>query len=252
MPFLGGRGRQSLPADWRVITAASVAHWSVLDGTEQADLGRLMTALVSEIRWEAAQGFALTDTIRTVIAAQASLLILGLDFACYGQVESIIVHPTTMDFARPLPGPVAGTMTVGPNPLLGQATHRGPVVIAWDAARAAARHPERGQDVVLHDFAHHLDMLDGLIDGTPPLRDPSTRNRWVQVCTHELQLLRAGPGGGLLRDYAATNPGEFFAVATEVFFNRPVDLEITKPALYEALRDFYRQDPAARARRSAR
>ena len=101
---------------------------------------------------------------------------------------------------------------------------------------------------MLHEFAHKLDMRDQLMDGTPPVADASQRQRFVEVCDAELQRLRSGEPDGVLRAYAATNPSEFFAVATEVFFERPVDLEDAKPDLYAVLRDAYRQDPAARER----
>jgi hypothetical protein len=242
------RRRKTLPEGWEQITAAAVAHWELLDDEERARMGELMTRLVTKKRWESSRGFDLSDEIRVVIAAQASLLILGLDLDCYRDVTSIIVHPTTMVLRHPRPGPAAGTMSDAPLPILGQAhDRRGPVIIAWDAARAGARHPERGHNVVLHEFAHKLDMLDNLIDGTPPLRDRAARERWVRVCTAEYRLLRRGEGGRVLSPYAGVNPGEFFAVATEVFFSRPVELAAEKPELYEVLRDFYRQDPAARA-----
>lgn len=245
------RARQ-LPDDWEARTAAAVAHWHVLDDDERARLGDLMAYLVARKRWEAAHGFDLTDEIRVVIAAQAALLILGLDVDSYRDVRSIIVHPTTMTQRGPRASSVAtGVMTDAPMPILGVAhDRRGPVMIAWDAARADARHPDRGHNVVIHEFAHKLDMLDNLIDGTPPLPDAAARERWVAVCTAEYRLLRSGRGGHLLWSYAGVNPGEFFAVATEVFFARPVELEAEKPALYEVLRDFYHQDPAARLRRA--
>jgi MtfA peptidase len=246
----GGRrrgDRSGLPAGWEDVTGSAVAHWGLLDGAERAQLGELMELLVRTKRWEAARGFELTDEIRVVIAAQASLLILGLDIEYYRAVSSIIVHPTTMTLRGVRPGPAAGVVTDAPLAILGQAQHqRGPVVIAWDAARTDARHPERGHNVVFHEFAHKLDMLDDLVDGTPPLPDPTARERWIEVCTAEYRLLRAGAGGHLLRDYAMVNPGEFFAVATEVFFDLPGELLAQKPALYGVLRDFYRQDPARR------
>ena len=243
------RPRAALRSDWVEIVEANVAHWAVLDAAERDRLGELMAAIVEGKRWEASAGFALTDEIRTVIAAQAALLILGRDLDDYRDVQSIVVHPTTMLFPEARPGP-AGTMMKGPFPLVGLAQHqRGPVLIAWDAARANARHPERGHDVVLHEFAHKLDMLDDVVDGTPPLGDPALRARWHEVCTREYLLLQAGLGGSVLRDYGAVDPGEFFAVATEVFFDLPLALEAEKPALYGVLRDFYRQDPAARVRR---
>jgi MtfA peptidase len=251
----GGRRRSrrtALPPGWEDITEAAIAHWELLDEAERAELGELMELLMRTKRWEAARGFELTDEIRVVIAAQASLLILGLGVEYYRAVSSIIVHPTTMTLRGVRPGPAAGVVTDAPLAILGQAQHqRGPVVIAWDAARADARHPERGHNVVFHEFAHKLDMLDDLVDGTPPLPDHTARERWIEVCTAEYRLLRAGGGGHLLRAYAMVNPGEFFAVATEVFFDLPGELLVQKPALYGVLRDFYRQDPARREQLSA-
>jgi MtfA peptidase len=97
----------------------------------------------------------------------------------------------------------------------------------------------------VHEFVHKLDMLDGMIDGTPPLDDEELQ-RWVEVCTAEYRSLRAGHGDPLLSDYGATNPGEFFAVAAEVFFDQPVEMAELKPDLYGVLRDYFAQDPAAR------
>jgi hypothetical protein len=201
--------------------------------------------LLAELRWEAARDFTLTEEMRVLIAAHGALLVLELDADWYREVGSIIVHPTTMVLRGPRGGPVPGVMTDSPMPVLGQAQHgRSPVVIAWDAARRDAAHPERGQNVVLHELAHKLDLLDGVLDGTPPQSDPAVLERWVQVCTAEYERVRSG-GPSLLRDYAGTNPGEFFAVATEVFFCRPRELSALHPALYGVLRDFYRQDPGA-------
>jgi Mlc titration factor MtfA (ptsG expression regulator) len=243
------RDRTRLPDTWRELAAASVAHWAVLDDDERERMGDLMEQIL-ERRWEAANGFALTDEIRVVIAAQAALLILDLDIDCYRDVTAIIVHPTTVTLRGERPGPGPGLATDAPLSITGQTRERrGPVLIAWDAARAGARHPERGYNVVLHEFAHKLDMLDGLVDGTPPLPDQAARQRWIDVCTAAYRQLRAGQGGDLLRSYAGVNPGEFFAVATEVFFDRPGEMQADKPALYDVLRAFYRQDPAARARR---
>jgi Mlc titration factor MtfA (ptsG expression regulator) len=245
------RRRSGLPPGWERVAERTLAHWAWLSDEERTRLGDLMELLLRHKRWEAAAGFALDDEIRVVIAAQAGLLILGLDFDYYRDVQSIIVHPTTVTLTGVRAGPVQGVVTDSPQPILGQANdRRGPVIIAWDAARANVRHPERGHNVVFHEFAHKLDMLDDLIDGTPPLPDAAARARWSQVCTAEYELLRSGLGDGLLSDYGALNPGEFFAVATEVFFDLPGEMQARKPALYSVLRDFYRQDPAERLARS--
>lgn len=229
--------------------ARHVAVWKLLDDQERAVLAAHLEVLVTTKRWEAAQGFELTDRMRTVIAAQAALLVLGLDLDHYRGVASIIVHPSTMRFDRTSQGPIAGTEVCGSVDLLGEATFGGPVVIAWDSASAAARHPDRGHDVVLHEFAHKLDMLDGTVDGTPPLADPDLRQRWIEICTREFDELAGSDGNTLIDDYGATDPGEFFAVVTETFFTRSTALASEKPALYDLFRTFYRQDPAARIRR---
>jgi Mlc titration factor MtfA (ptsG expression regulator) len=251
MRFLRRRSPPTLPDNWIEIVERNVASWALLGDDERKRLGELMGEIVGRKRWEAANGFALTDEIRTVIAAQAALLILGLDFDWYRAVRAIVVHPSEVVSYEPQPGPVEGTMEDGPFTLLGLADHRlGPILIAWDAARANARHPAWGRDVVLHEFAHKLDMLDDVVNGTPPLHRPEDGPRWHEVCTREFELLRSGAGWPL-RDYGAQDPGEFFAVATEAFFNLPLQLEEAKPELYGVLRDFYRQDPAARVRRKA-
>ncbi len=101
-----------------------------------------------------------------------------------------------------------------------------------------------------HEFAHKLDMDDGTVDGTPVLASPEERQRWIDVCTAVYDDLQEGRAGAVLDPYAGVNPGEFFAVATEAFFDQPLELEHHHPDLYDVLRSFYRQDPAARARRS--
>ena len=245
--LFGRRRRQGLPDDWEAIADRCLAHWRYLTPEEQAQVGADADELLRAKHWEAAHGFELTDEIRVVVAVQAALLILGLGFEAYREVSTIIVHPTTMVRTGPRAGPAAGVVVDGPMPILGEAAHRhGPITIAWDAARAGARHPERGFNVVFHEFAHKIDMLDSVVDGTPPLADEATRQRWIEVCTEVYERVREGREGGLLWDYAGVNPGEFFAVATEVFFDVPDEMRHHEPDLYDVLADFYRQDPAAR------
>jgi MtfA peptidase len=239
--------RKRLPPEWEQIARRRVAYWNRLTTDEQVWLGELADRLVSDKRWEAAKGFDLTDEIIVTIAVQAGVLLLGLNVEYFGKVTSIIVHPTTFAIPGPRATSVHGMLDEGLRPLYGEAHHdRGPILLAWDEARFAARHRGRGHNVVLHEFAHKIDMLDGIVDGTPMLPDRASRDRWIAVCESEMALLRGGEGESVLDDYAATDPGEFFAVATEVFFDRPLDLRETKPELYEVLADFYRQDPAAR------
>jgi Mlc titration factor MtfA (ptsG expression regulator) len=200
--------------------------------------------------WEAAHGFTLDDEIVVTIATQAALLVLGLGVDEYREVSAIIVYPSAMQSRGVSAGPVPGTVTEGVIPVLGEAHDgRGPVLLAWDQAQAAARNPGSGHNVVFHEFAHKIDMLDSVTDGTPRMRNRRDMQRWVEVCTEAYEALRDGVDRAPLQPYGATNPAEFFAVATEAFFDVPAVLEEYEPDLYEVLRDFYRQDPAARARR---
>jgi Mlc titration factor MtfA (ptsG expression regulator) len=180
------------------------------------------------------------------IAVQAALLVVGLSIDEYREVSAIIVYPTAMQSRGTYAGPVAGTVTDGVVPVLGEAhDDRGPVILAWDQADDAARNPGRGHNVVYHEFAHKIDMLDNIVDGTPPLGRGDLA-RWVEVCTEAFTALRAGIDRPPLQPYGATNPSEFFAVATEAFLDVPVALQQHEPDLYEVMRSFYRQDPAAR------
>lgn len=242
--------RRHLPDTWEQIARRYVAYWQVLSPPEQARLAELAEHLIANKRWEAAKGFALTEEIVVVIALQASVLILGLDTDYFGKVTSIIVHPRTFAIRGPRPTAIHGMVDAGESPLHGEAHHdRGPILLAWDEARFGARHRGRGRNVILHEFAHKVDMLDGVVDGTPLLPDRVALDRWIAVCDAELAAMRAGAGERLLDDYAATDPGEFFAVATEVFFDRPLEFRDIKPELYEVMAGFYQQDPAAREQR---
>jgi len=226
-----------------------MTHWDLLDDGERADMEDLIRIFLVDKRWQAANGMVLTDEIKVLIAAMACLLILGLDYDHFGAVNWIEVHPTTVVRTGVRGVGVSGVVTDSPFPILGESSFDGPVVIAWDEATANARHPERGHNVVYHEFAHKLDMDNGDVDGTPRLVDAAERDRWIEVCTVEFEALRAGTAGELLSAYGGVNPGEFFAVATEVFFDRPVAMQREKAELYEVLAGYYQQDPAARERR---
>jgi Mlc titration factor MtfA (ptsG expression regulator) len=199
-----GRIRQALeqpfPDEWRALLQRHVAHWRMLDDDERELLEEHIRVFIVDKRWEAANDFALTEQIQVMISAMACLLILGLDYDYYDKVNWIAVHPTTLVLTEPR---YLGNSMYddSPYPIEGQAAFDGPTIIAWDAAREQARHPERGFNVVYHEFAHKLDMLDGTVDGTPPLATDADRARWIEVCTREYTLLRHGEGepGRVLR-----------------------------------------------------
>jgi len=242
------------PADWDAHLVRNVPHYAWLDLQERRRLHDLVRVFVAEKRWEGCGGLALTDEIRVTIAAQACLLILALPDDLYRSVRSILVYPSTV-----VPPPqrlgaleIAMQPVDAPRPILGQARLRGPVILVWDAVERTGRHPERGHNVVIHEFAHALDLFDGSGDGTPPLRGLAEVRRWVEVCSREYRTLRGQArhdGPRLLDRYGATNEVEFFAVVTEMFFDRPLALRRQHEELYAVLKAFYRQDPAARLER---
>lgn len=229
--------------DWRELLNDQLAWWSWLGDKEQARMEDLIRVFLADKSFEGTRGFETTEQMRLIIAAQACLLILGLDYAYYDDVTSIIVSPTVVATTRPrrLDG---GVMSDARSRLAGQALLHGPVLIVWDQARRQALHPERGHNVVFHEFAHKLDMRNGAADGVPPL-SKELATRWQPEMASLLTRLRAG-GAPSLNPYGATNPAELLAVATELFFSIPDTLLESEPRLYALLADFYHQDPAAR------
>lgn len=228
---------------WEPILRSGFAHWSVLDDSELARMRMLTARFIADNDWEAAQGMEITIEVQVLVAAQAAMLLLGVEIDEYFDVTSIIMHKSTVRLSGTHRG-AAGTMSEGVQHLAGQATPKGPVVLSWSAVKRGASHPGHGQNVVYHEFAHRLDMLDGITDGTPPLGSEAAAAQWAKVCTPAFERVQAGDS--VLRGYAATNIAEFFAVATEAFFNRPEVLVEHESELYGELRRFYGQDPASR------
>ena len=242
--------RSGLPPEGRAVIEQHLAVWPLLTDDEQQRLLDVTDELLSRKRWEAARGFVLDDTVRIVVASQAALLVLGLSTDHFALVSGIVMHPSTLQTSGVRAGPSTGTVSADRLAVLGLAQDgRGPVVIAWDQALADAHRTQPGHNVVLHEFAHKLDMLDGAIDGTPVL-PPDVRADWVRICTGVYEDLVKGRPRPPMRWYGATNPGEFFAVVTEVFFEQPQELAAYEPELYDVLTRFYRQDPAAREARA--
>ena len=244
---------EPFPATWEAIIRRNVAHDEWLGVEERERLRDLVRVFVAEKSWEGCGGLVLTDEIRVTVAAQACLLILNLPDELYRKVHSVLIYPSTVVIPARRPGAFEiPTRPVGESqPILGEAQLRGPVILVWDAVKRTGRHPESGHNVVYHEFAHKLDMLDGRADGTPPLAERSEIQRWSQVCSREYLALRerkARGQEGLLDAYGATNEADFFAVATEHFFDQPSALRSRHPELYEVLQAFYRQDPARRIR----
>jgi Mlc titration factor MtfA (ptsG expression regulator) len=185
--------------------------------------------------------------MRVTIAGLAGVLLLGIEHDYYSHVLSILVYPDA--YAVPAPVSPHTWLVDEEQERLGEAWYRGPVVLSWDDVLWDAQHPGEGQNLVWHEFAHQLDMLDREINGTPPLGTREAARRWHEVMTAEFERLGDDADAGresLLDPYGASDEAEFFSVATESFFDQPHALRAEHPGLYDLLRTYYRQDPAER------
>ena len=237
------RGPRALAVDEVAAVERAFPGRARLDVDHRTRYDAAVTDLLDRCGWEASAGFELTDDMRLTIAARAAILAIGFDETPLGAVRTIVVHPSTIMLSSVRRGAIPGTVSDGPMPVAGHTAARGPVFLAWNQVAGDRRHPRRHRDVVLHEFAHQLDFLDGAGDGTPPL-EGDRRRRWITICQMELDALRRGNGSALLRSYAATNPSEFFAVATEVFLTNGAALRDDRPLLHAVLADYYNVDPA--------
>ncbi len=238
------------PPEWEEFLRTNVSHYCMLYDAERTELHALMQVFIEEKQWEGCGGLELNDEIIVTIAAQACILLLGLPHNYYRNVESILVYPSAVIPPPHTPGVFeqVNAPLDGPVPLVGQAFSTGPVILVWDSVLHGARHPQFGHNVVYHEFAHKLDMLDGAADGTPPLAAEQLAE-WVAVCSREFLRLRSLAEKGqktFLDSYGTKNEAEFFAVATEEFFDRPLALQEHAPDLYQLLSNYYRQEPAER------
>ncbi|MBU0991484.1 MAG: zinc-dependent peptidase [Proteobacteria bacterium] len=182
----------------------------MLEDAERTDLRAIIQVFIAEKHWEGAGGLELTDEIRVTVSAQACLLLLGLPHDYYRNVESIIVYPSTVVPPQRKPGFFETSLLPVEleHPIIGQAFLHGPVIIIWDAALRDGRHPEYGHNLIYHEFAHKLDMLDGAADGTPPLRDRDEYHDWALTCANEYLRLKQDAKKGkksFLNAYGATN-----------------------------------------------
>jgi Mlc titration factor MtfA (ptsG expression regulator) len=165
----------------------------------------------------------------------------------YPKLITILVYPSAFVSNMPRHGP-HGVVSEGPLGLLGEAWNSGVVVLSWDDVKQGAADVRDGHNVVFHEFAHQLDQEDGSADGAPVLPGRNLYSAWARVLGEEYNELRKVAETGkksVLDTYGATEPAEFFAVATEAFFEKPVQLKKKHPELYEELKIYYGQDPEA-------
>jgi len=239
---------EASPPEWRAILERNLSVFNRLTGDDQEELLGHTRIFLAEKHFEGAGGLELTDEIRVTVAGQACLLLLHRETDYYPELVSIIVYPSgyTATEERHIGG---GVWSDEAEDRLGHTGQRlRALVLAWDAVRHGATAPMDGENLVLHEFAHQLDFENQRTDGTPALGSRGDYLAWARVMSAEYEALRDAAYSGvptLLDSYGATDPAEFFAVITEVFFERPRALRKLHPALFDQLQRFYRQDPTS-------
>lgn len=225
----------------------NVGHYSLLSENEQARLRDATRILIAEKDWLGRGGLFVSEEMKVTIAAQAALLLLGADRGYFARVSEIIVFPTS--FRTPVAEDDWEDDELSETDLAGQAVYRGPVLLAWNEVLGEGRDPNAGFNVVVHEFAHQLDFLDGLTGGVPSLGDRALESRWRYVMTVAFEdhrrAINAKNSETFFTAHAAENETEFIADASEAFYCRPFDLKELHPEVYQLLAAYYRVDPAA-------
>lgn len=239
---------QAVPEEWRAIARRNLPFFSRLPDADQRELLGHAQVFLAEKRFEGCAGVEITDEIRVTIAAQACLLLLHRETDYFPRLLTILVYPS--GFYVEQSAPVDDHLwEESAEARIGETDRgMGSLVLAWDEVRRGAHDPSDGRNLVVHEFAHQLDFEDASDDGRPLLATREDARSWAAVMRVEFAALRAAEETGLptlLDSYGATNPAEFFAVATEAFFERPHALRHAHPHLYAEFTRFFRQDPTA-------
>lgn len=236
---------QPFPDAWYPILENNVDHYPRLSPEAQAKVRRYIQLFVAERHWEGVKGLELTDEVRVTIAAQVAVMMQGYPEVLFDKVPSILVYPTSYEKESTSVGP-GGLVIEGMSYRKGEAWFRGPVVLSWRDVLRSSRAMSTPHNLVVHEFAHQLDMLESkYVDGMPPQPSLAAETRWREVLKREqadlAEAIRAGEPW--LDPYAGTNSAEFFAVASESYFEEPWYLQQQRPKLYQLFLDFYKVDP---------
>lgn len=227
--------------DWESAALAAAERWTHLDPAARRRWLEQSRVFDRTRSWEGLDGLSLTAEMRATVAVQACLLTVNIGLGALADTTSVLIaaRPTVRTTRHGLPGSI---VTEGRACVLGEALLHGPVRIAWDRARRETDLAST-TSVVIHEFAHKIDMSDGSANGTPPIIERDRSVEFDRRLDHVMERLRDDTSPGPLRRYAATNRAELFAVATEAFFLAPAALERWSPPFYDALADFYQQTP---------
>lgn len=240
---------QAFPAHWRTLLRRRVPLVARMPADLQLQLKKAMQVFIAETNFIGCNGLTITEEMRVVIAAQACLLLLNRPSDYFAAVRQILVYPGAFLAPRNAVD-AAGVHSEHREALIGESWSQGQIILSWADTLEGAADPQDGRNVVIHEFAHQLDQENGAALGAPPplpgdiARDPK---RWSQVFGEAYFQVRSATLRGepcVLDAYAGHDPAEFFAVASETFFERPQALRTEFAALYDELRGYYKVDPA--------
>lgn len=237
--------QRPFPPAWADQLQQNMPVYPRLSGPERQRLHALIQYFLAQKQFVGCAGLEINDEIRVTIAAEACLLVLHQPGGWYDKLRFIYVYPHA--YAAPHQEvDEAGVVSEGVEGRLGESWDSGRVVLSWDDVVHGTRDFDDGENVVLHEFAHQLDLESGMTNGAPLLRDPGGYRRWAAVLSEEFEQLQKEAQLGrrrVMKHYGATNPAEFFAVATEHFFEQPQAVEERHPELYALLEKYYGVDP---------
>ena len=239
--------RRAIPDELWQLTLLRLPFLARLGEADRAELRRLCSLFLDRKQFHAVGGLELTDDMALMIAAQACLPVLRLGLDYYAGFVGIVVHPDEVVAQRSVMDD-DGIVHEYEENLTGEAMSGGPLMLAWADVEDAAESAELAYNVVIHEFAHVIDMVSGQADGVPPLPDAAARERWIETIdgAYEQFCERVDSGADTVVDpYGAEAVEEFFAVAVEAFFVAPVPFKRESPAMYALLAGYFRQDPAA-------
>jgi len=232
------------PETWDIILQQRWPEYAEMPAEVKNRLQGYTQLFVNEKNFEGCGGLEMTEEIQVTVAAQACVLLAGREMKnVYPKLKSVLVYPHT--FVAGGKG-IFGGRHDEPSARLGESWQTGTVILSWHSVKGGARNIQDGHNVTLHEFAHQLDQEDGVADGAPNLHGTAART-WAGCFQDEfndfLNQLEKGKRT-VIDEYGATNGAEFFATATEAFFEKPQQLSKKRPELYEELKSYYHLDPA--------
>lgn len=238
-PFLIKRRRGEIqqkpfPGQWEEILDRHFPQYHNLPVPLREDLQNKIKVFLHEKKFHGCDGLVVTETMKVLIAAQACLLLLNRETNFFPKLVTVNIYPS------------AYVSKNSGGPVFGESWNSGELVLTWDSSLHGAANMFDGKNVVYHEFAHQLDQEDGVADGAPILERRSAYASWAVILGEEYDtLIRKNKRHRktVLRKYGATHPAEFFAVATEAYFEKPRQLNKKHPELYQELKSYYKVDP---------